>query len=106
VFGRLDQPTQFGTLADYTVASARALAGGARRCQRPRCCLRRHRGADGVSIHRAVREEGEWDRVFINGGSGGTGIWGIQIAKGLGCYVVTSCSGKNVDLCKSLGADE
>jgi NADPH:quinone reductase-like Zn-dependent oxidoreductase len=46
------------------------------------------------------------DRVFINGGSGGTGVFSIQIAKLLGCHVTTSCSTGNVELCKSLGADE
>ncbi|KAK5044744.1 hypothetical protein LTR84_010518 [Exophiala bonariae] len=46
------------------------------------------------------------DRIFINGGSGGTGIFGIQVAKAVGCYVITSCSTPNVELCKSLGADE
>jgi NADPH:quinone reductase-like Zn-dependent oxidoreductase len=45
-------------------------------------------------------------RVFINGGSGGTGVFAIQIAKQLGCHVTTSCSTRNVDLCKSLGADD
>lgn len=48
----------------------------------------------------------EGSSVFINGGSGGTGTFGIQIAKAKGCYVVTTCSTPNVDLCKSLGADE
>lgn len=46
------------------------------------------------------------DRVFLNGGSGGTGVFGIQIAKAAGCHVTTSCSTRNVELCKSLGADE
>lgn len=46
------------------------------------------------------------EKVFINGGSGGTGCFGIQIAKARGCYVATSCSGRNVELCRSLGADE
>lgn len=46
------------------------------------------------------------DKVFINGGSGGTGIIGIQIAKALGCHVTTTCSTPNIDLCKSVGADE
>ncbi|KAF2870419.1 hypothetical protein BDV95DRAFT_595924 [Massariosphaeria phaeospora] len=46
------------------------------------------------------------DRVFINGGSGGTGILGIQIAKALGCHVTTSCSEANMDLCRGIGADE
>lgn len=45
------------------------------------------------------------DRVFINGGSGGTGVFAIQIAKSLGCHVTTSCSTANVELCKTLGAD-
>ena len=45
------------------------------------------------------------DRVFINGGSGGTGVFGIQIAKALGCFVATTCSTPNVQLCQSLGAD-
>lgn len=46
------------------------------------------------------------DKVFINGGSGGVGTFQIQIAKILGCHVTTACSGANVELCKSLGADE
>lgn len=45
-------------------------------------------------------------RVFINGGSGGTGTFAIQIAKQAGAHVTTSCSAANVELCKSLGADE
>jgi len=46
------------------------------------------------------------DKVFINGGSSGTGSIGIQIAKALGCHVTTTCSTPNVALCKSIGADE
>ncbi|KAF2172626.1 hypothetical protein M409DRAFT_62388 [Zasmidium cellare ATCC 36951] len=45
-------------------------------------------------------------RVFINGGSGGVGTFGIQIAKSVGAYVAVSCSGRNAELCRSLGADE
>ncbi|KAI0105976.1 reticulon-4-interacting protein 1, mitochondrial precursor [Daldinia grandis] len=45
------------------------------------------------------------DKVFVNGGSGGTGTFGIQIAKAVGCHVTASCSGKNAELCRSLGAD-
>lgn len=46
------------------------------------------------------------DRVFVNGGSGGVGVFGVQIAKALGCHVTASCSSANVELVKSLGADE
>ncbi|KIW30984.1 uncharacterized protein PV07_02669 [Cladophialophora immunda] len=45
------------------------------------------------------------DKIFINGGSGGTGVFGIQIAKAVGCNVTTTCSSVNIELCKSLGAD-
>ncbi|KAK2938618.1 hypothetical protein FoTM2_001836 [Fusarium oxysporum f. sp. vasinfectum] len=43
------------------------------------------------------------DKVFINGGSGGTGTFGIQIAKALGCHVTVSCSTAKVSLCRDLG---
>jgi len=46
------------------------------------------------------------DKIFINGGSGGTGVFGIQFAKVVGCHVTTTCSATNVELCKSLGADD
>lgn len=44
--------------------------------------------------------------MLINGGSGGTGTFGIQIAKCLGASEVTVvCSGGNAEMCKELGAD-
>jgi NADPH:quinone reductase-like Zn-dependent oxidoreductase len=45
------------------------------------------------------------NKVFINGSSGGTGVLAIQIAKILGYHVTASCSTKNIELVKSLGAD-
>ncbi|KAG8891354.1 hypothetical protein FRB99_003652, partial [Tulasnella sp. 403] len=45
-------------------------------------------------------------RIFINGGSSAVGIMAIQIAKTTGCHVVASCSTRNVELVRSLGADE
>lgn len=44
-------------------------------------------------------------KVVIHGASGGTGIFGVQIAKNLGCTVTATCSGANAEFCKSLGAD-
>ncbi|KAL1582551.1 hypothetical protein WHR41_08718 [Cladosporium halotolerans] len=44
--------------------------------------------------------------VFLNGGSGGVGTFGIQIAKVLGAHVTVSCSGANAQLCRDLGADD
>ena len=64
-------------------------------------------GVAGLTAHQSiVPYVKDGSNVFINGGSGGTGIFGIQVAKAKGCYVTTSCSTPNVDLCKSLGADE
>jgi NADPH:quinone reductase-like Zn-dependent oxidoreductase len=45
------------------------------------------------------------NRVFINGGSGGTGVAAIQIAKILGYDVTVSTSTPNIDLVRGLGAD-
>ena len=46
------------------------------------------------------------DRVFIQAGSGGVGTFAIQLAKHFGAHVITSTSGRNIDLVRSLGADE
>jgi len=48
----------------------------------------------------------EGHKVLIVGGSGGTGSWGIQFAKQLGCYVATTCSTRNMEYVQSLGADQ
>lgn len=46
------------------------------------------------------------DRILFNGGSGGVGLVATQIAKILGCHITVVCSTRNIDLCKSMGADE
>ena len=44
-------------------------------------------------------------RAFITAGSGGVGTFAIQLAKSLGCEVATTCSRRNAELVRSLGAD-
>lgn len=44
-------------------------------------------------------------RLLINGATGGVGHFAIQIAKAKGAFVTASCSQKNSDLAKELGAD-
>ena len=104
VFGKLDPPVRFGVLAEYAVAPRRGCV------PLPRgvgvddaACV----GTAGLTAYQCIVPRVEaGDAVFINGGSGGVGSFGIQIAKARGCYVVASCSGANVKLCKSLGADQ
>jgi len=48
---------------------------------------------------------GKGTNVLILGASGGTGSFAVQIAKALGCNVTATCSGKNSDFVKGLGAD-
>ncbi len=57
----------------------------------------------GLRTHGAVQPG---DRVLVNGAAGGVGTMAVQIAKALGGHVTAVCSTRNVDMVRSLGADE
>jgi NADPH:quinone reductase-like Zn-dependent oxidoreductase len=104
VFGCLLPPWQFGTLAEYIVCPANQLV------PLPEGVGPDHAATVGVAGQTAYQviqpKVSQGDHVFINGGSGGCGMYGIQIAKTLGCHVTVTCSTRNIEFCKGLGADE
>jgi NADPH:quinone reductase-like Zn-dependent oxidoreductase len=63
----------------------------------------------GLTSWQALKERAKLkpgQKVFIPAGSGGIGTFAIQLAKHLGAKVGTTTSAGNVNLVKSLGADE
>lgn len=104
VFGMLDAPPRYGALAEYAIAPrAGCVPIPEGLSVDDAACI----GTAALTAYQTlIPNIKSGDRVFINGGSGGVGSFGIQFAKVKGCFVATTCSSANVDLCKSLGADQ
>jgi NADPH:quinone reductase-like Zn-dependent oxidoreductase len=108
VFGRVVPiKNKYGTLAEYIIVKdaegiAAVPAGWEDKMDQLACV-----GTAGLTALQSIQPYASaGDKIFINGGSGGTGTFGIQIAKALGLHVTVSCSGASAELCRSLGADE
>jgi NADPH:quinone reductase-like Zn-dependent oxidoreductase len=96
---------RFGAFAEYVVASEKALA------LKP-ANLTFEQAASvpvaGVTALQGLRDKGKvqpGQKVLINGASGGVGTFAVQIAKSFGADVTGVCSGRNVEMVRSIGAD-
>jgi len=104
VFGRLDGFRRNGALSEFVVANQASIVA------LPEGVAIDDAAAAGTAALTAYQAIVPFLRglkdpaVFINGGSGGVGTWGIQIAKLLGAEVSVSCSGSSEELVRSLGA--
>jgi NADPH:quinone reductase-like Zn-dependent oxidoreductase len=96
---------KFGAFAEYVVASDKALA-----LKPPSLTFEQAASLPVAAITalQALRDTGKiqaGQKVLINGASGGVGTFAVQIAKNFGAEVTGVCSGRNVELVRSLGAD-
>ena len=104
VFGRLEGFPKFGTLGQFITANRSGAIPLPPNVDPDQGAAI---GTAGLTAYQCVVPHcKDGDRIFIHGGSGGTGTFGIQFGKAKGCHVTTSCSTGNVQLCKDLGADE
>ncbi|USP75849.1 uncharacterized protein yc1106_03123 [Curvularia clavata] len=103
VFGSIGPGAKYGALAEYLPVSRNLLAKVPDSLNKDDMVAI---ALVGMTVYAGLAPYAKpGNKVFINGGSGGTGVAAIQIAKILGYEVTASCSTANIELVKSLGAD-
>jgi NADPH:quinone reductase-like Zn-dependent oxidoreductase len=95
-----------GTFAEYACANVENVA------RKPATLTHEQAAAIPVAASTAllaVRDKGglkPGQSVLVNGAAGGVGTFAVQIAKALGANVTGVCSARNLDLVRSIGADQ
>jgi NADPH:quinone reductase-like Zn-dependent oxidoreductase len=95
-----------GAFAEYVCAPESTLA------TKPDCVTFEQAASAPVPAFTALqglRDKGRiqpGQRILINGAAGGVGTFAVQIAKSFGTEVTGVCSSRNVDMVRSLGADQ
>jgi NADPH:quinone reductase-like Zn-dependent oxidoreductase len=95
-----------GSFAEYVCVPESELA------RMPKNLSFEQAGAVPMAAHTAllaVRDQGRVEpgqKVLVNGASGGVGTFAVQLARAFGAHVTGVCSTRNVELVRSLGADE
>jgi NADPH:quinone reductase-like Zn-dependent oxidoreductase len=98
--------TGSGTFAEYACASTQTIA------HKPSALKHEHAAAipvAGTTALIALGDKGELragQRVLVVGAAGGVGTFAVQIAKALGAQVTGVCGTRNLQLVRSLGADD
>lgn len=93
-----------GAFAEYLVMPAKLLALKPTNLSFEEAALVPWGATALVGLRAAELKPGQ--RVLVNGASGGVGTWTVQIARAMGAHVTAVCSTRNVELVRSLGADE
>lgn len=93
VFGKLEPKQQFGTLGEYIIGSKAGTVPMPNGITAEQAATL---GVCGLVTYQCLASNAKpGDSILVNGGSGGTGSFAIQIAKALGCYVTTTCSSES-----------
>eukprot|EP00127_Corallochytrium_limacisporum_P001533 Clim_evm12s64 gene=Clim_evmTU12s64 len=112
VYGMMEYKyTRWGSYAEFAAVKETELAPMPRNLSYPEAaclplvCLTTLQAMRRGGITDEHKDEIKGRSILIHAGSGGVGSVAIQLAKHFGLNVVTTCSAKNADYVKSLGAD-
>lgn len=97
--------TAKGSFAEYACASQSTLA---LKPENLTCEQAASVPIAGITALQGLRDKGKvlpGQHVLINGAAGGVGTFAVQIAKSLQAHVTAVCSTRNIELVRSIGAD-